>query len=129
MSKNIVFTARNFTVTKNISITNMILSIPQQIYNTILFTPNTTITVTSGSATQGYLENTSGIEILKQAIVRFNACNNIWNGYSGQYNKFSVIRCDKKCEEMNCPEFNTYADYIRHKQFINIPQNRTLALE
>lgn len=128
MSKIVTFLdrSRSYSLTKNVLISDMKLSISPQIYPFIEFENNVKIIVLSSVATT-QLKNNENIMIQYKTTEVINTCRIKWSGY-GKYLNYAGMSCDKKCEDISCNKYMDYNDYIKNKQIKNIREFRKLVI-
>ena len=118
-------TNNNILITKNININDADLSIPDNVFNNILFLNNAKIIVSENNTLYGsdltnseFVEFVAALEKLKQKR-KINVCNRIWNGY-GKYTNLTNRACNTNCENIKCDRFENYSKYLKNKQIVGI---------
>lgn len=131
MSKVVTFldTNNNILITRNININNADLSIPNNVFNNILFLNNAKIIVSENNTLHGsdltnseFVEFVAALESLKQKR-KINVCNRVWNGY-GKYTNLTNRPCNTNCENIKCDRFENYSKYLKNKQIVGIVELR-----
>lgn len=131
MSKVVTFldTNNNLLITKNININNADLSIPDNVFNNILFLNSSKITVSENNTLYGselsnseFVEFIATLDSLKQKR-KINVCNRVWNGY-GKYTNLTNRQCNTNCENIKCDRFENYSKYLKNKQIVGIVELR-----
>ena len=129
MSKIVTFLDRNrsYSLTKNVLITDMKLSISTQTYSNIEFINNVQIIVLSGQVTNK-LQEEENVLLQYETKEILNTCRVKWSGYA-KYLTYSGFKCDKECSDIKCNKYVDYNDYIKNKQLKNIPEFRKLVID
>ena len=127
MSKVVTFldTNNKILITKTLNINNADISIPDKIFNNILFVNNPRITVSENNTLYGslltnseFVEFIATLDSLKQKR-KINVCNRVWNGY-GKYTTFTSRPCNTTCENIKCDRFENYSKYLKNKEIVGI---------
>ena len=129
MSKIVTFLDRNrsYSLTKNVLITDMKLSISTETYSNIEFLNNVQIIVLSGTVTNK-LQEEENVLLQYETKEIINTCRVKWSGYE-KFLTYSQLKCDKECADIQCNKYVNYNDYIKNKQLKNISEFRKLVID
>lgn len=129
MSKIVTFQDNNanFTLTKNLVISDMKLNVSPLTYMRINFVNNVQIFVLSEQVTNELIQNEDVTQKYETREI-VNTCKIKWSGYA-KYLTYSNIKCDKDCNDIDCNKYVDYKEYIKTKQLKNIPEFRKLVID
>ena len=136
MSKVVTFinSNTNFSITRAININDANLTIPDYIFNKIIFSNDAKIIITDNTVLQGnllnLLINTDIIEFVERIDAlknktKINVCNRVWSGYD-RYKKFTRHKCNTECENITCDRYENYSNYLKMRQIKGIGELRVV---
>lgn len=129
MSKVVTFinSNTNYSITREININDANLTIPDDIFNQIIFSNDAKIIITDNTVLQGnllinsdILDFVERIDVLKKKT-KINLCNRVWSGYD-RYKKFTTYRCNTECENITCDRYENYSNYLKMRQIKGIKE-------